>query len=81
MVNEQSWIADKGWFSMLLVGRGANKLSPINVACYKIIQRTSELDSFFRRTFATGRRLLFKILNVTVYKTTILPLVLYGCET
>jgi hypothetical protein len=47
ILNKQSRTADKGWFSSLGVGRGANNSSPYKKkACYEISTAASDLDGF-----------------------------------
>jgi hypothetical protein len=51
ILNMQSRIADKGWSSTMVVGRGAKHSSPLTkTACYEKSGRASEMHRFFGTT-------------------------------
>jgi hypothetical protein len=49
ILNKQSRIADKGWFSSLSVGRGANNTHRKKVTCYEMFQSASVIKSWRMR--------------------------------
>ena len=73
-LNKQPRTADEGWSSSLGVGRCAKNPSPLllllkfgNACYYSVLNLLSS-------------RLLSKNLKIKIYRTIILPVVLYGCE-
>jgi hypothetical protein len=47
ILNKQSPIADRGWFSSLGVGRGLTTSQHKKSACYEMFSRVCDLDGFF----------------------------------
>ena len=66
ILNKQSRTAEKGRSSSLGVGRGVNNYSPYKVSCYELFTKASDPD------WSLGTK---------TYRTIILPVMLYGCET
>jgi hypothetical protein len=47
ILNKQSQMGDKGWFSSLCIRSGANSSSLLKTASYEMLNRIPDLDGFF----------------------------------